>query len=660
MKSIVTAADMQLKNRLFRFTDPASLPLSFRYNGCLIQGIPGEFAPETTFHIVDANIFQYTICGRNQDGLEIRVEYLEYCDYSATEFVAYFTNHGSTDTGILSDIKIIDRVIEGGRGLLIHGNGDTVDAEGYQWFHDPVNRTIEKTPADGTACKGAFPYMRLMFEGWGVNIGIGWPAPWKAAFSPDEKGVKVSIGQSRCRMVIHSGETMRTPRVNFLAFTGDETRGTNMWRRWYFAHIIPREEGRPIPPKYCLHVLDHNGVHTTATEESQLQGIDDYLKHGLHPDIWWMDAGWYPCDEVWTTTGSWYPDPKRFPNGLKPIGQKCEENNIRFLLWFELERIIDGTDLFNEHPEWLLRLKRNDGSDCYDSLLDLGIPECCDAAIEIIDKNIKESHVKIYRQDFNCDPAPCWEFFEAGDRIGAIENLHVQGYLRLWDTLLMRNPGLWIDSCASGGRRNDLESMRRAVPLHYTDVGYGNHPIKQKQHQQMFAWLPYFRAHNSNWDDPATGSYGDSVYNGPAHAPDKYSYYAAMAPALTDTTEHDADPEGFELARTMLPIWRRAAKIMVDSDYYPLTECRKSSKDFFALQFHNPDTQKGLLLMMSNNQNPDTIYHARLQALKDDQRYILTSSEDNSSTRHTGTELKKGIAFELQKRSGIIYFYERG
>jgi hypothetical protein len=38
-------------------------------------------------------------------------------------------------------------------------------------------------------------------------------------------------------------------------------------------------------------------------------------------------------------------------------------------------------------------------------------------------------------------------------------------------------------------------------------VGYGNHPIKQLQHARMFEWIPYFRAHNQNWDNPADGSY---------------------------------------------------------------------------------------------------------------------------------------------------------
>jgi hypothetical protein len=59
--------------------------------------------------------------------------------------------------------------------------------------------------------------------------------------------------------------------------------------------------------------------------------------------------------------------------------------------------------------------------------------------------------------------------FASLDRQGMTDNLHVQGYLAYWDALRRRRPNLVIDSCASGGRRNDLETMRRAVPLHPTD-----------------------------------------------------------------------------------------------------------------------------------------------------------------------------------------------
>lgn len=189
----------------------------------------------------------------------------------------------------------------------------------------------------------------------------------------------------------------------------------------------------------------------------------------------------------------------KLPNGLAPIGEECKKNDIQLLLWFEPERVVAGTWLDQNHPEWLLR--RADPNDP-NILFNYANPEALEWMTERINKIIKESGVNIYRQDFNYDPRPSWEFHETEDRIGAIENLHIQGYYKLWDEIILRNPGLWIDSCASGGRRNDPETLRRAVPLHYTDVEYGVHPVKQKQHRYMFEWIPYFRAHNMSWTTP--------------------------------------------------------------------------------------------------------------------------------------------------------------
>jgi alpha-galactosidase len=42
-------------------------------------------------------------------------------------------------------------------------------------------------------------------------------------------------------------------------------------------------------------------------------------------------------------------------------------------------------------------------------------------------------------------------------------------FLEHLDELRRRHPNMLIDSCASGGRRNDLETLRRAVPLLRSD-----------------------------------------------------------------------------------------------------------------------------------------------------------------------------------------------
>jgi alpha-galactosidase len=63
---------------------------------------------------------------------------------------------------------------------------------------------------------------------------------------------------------------------------------------------------------------------TAATEENQLRHIERSRQRGIPFDVWWIDAGWYPCynkdhERSWPITGTWEPDPERFPNGLKGI-----------------------------------------------------------------------------------------------------------------------------------------------------------------------------------------------------------------------------------------------------------------------------------------------------------------------------------------------------
>jgi len=649
---------MKLQTMLPQWQTPDQLPVVFRLGGETIHGIPAHWEPAVTVRNIDCNMTETTVTGCF-GGLELRVEMRRYHDFDACEYAAYFTNHGTADSPLVEDIRMT-ALFPGTEASLYHGNGDTLLPDSYEWRTDPVTEaplTVEPC-GDGTSCNGAFPYMRLLFADRGVNMAFGWTGTWTADFVQTENGVALSMGQKRCRMVIRPGETIRVPSLVLLGYEGDEDTSRNVWRRWYFAHILPKQNGRLLEPKCCMHLFGAGGKpeFTGATEENQLTAIDAYLANGIHPDVWWIDAGWYPCDFQWKKTGSWYPNPDHFPCGLRPIGDRCRETGMEFLLWFEPERVRLTTDFAVEHPDWLLCPPAD--ADQADLLVDLGNKDCCDTVIALLDSCIKESGVSIYRQDFNIETdrrsaGSIWAEAEAADRIGAMENLHIQGYYRLWDALLARNPGLLIDSCASGGRRNDIETMRRSIPLHYTDVGYGNHPLKLKQHRQMLEWIPYFRAHNMNWCAE------DGSYDGVDRLPDRFSYYAAMAPALTDMTAFDADGEGYALARRMQPIWREAAARMIGTDYYPLTPCRGSSDDFYAAQFYDPAAGKGLLHLLNGSTAAGTRFTLQLKGLRPDLVYTLTSAEQERSWEAAGAELMAGVEVTMPKRTGDLWFFER-
>ncbi len=646
-KNAVNKHDMALIPKLLPYLCPEHIPISFIYGGKNIHGIPSDYNPIIKREIIDANITRTTITGRGAE-IEIRVEYTEYRDFPVTEWVAYFTNISEVNSPILSDIKVIDAEFKGSEAIFMHGNGDNCQPTGYEFTNEPVTKPIKIYPVDGTPCNGASPFMRLTFSDYAVSIGIGWPAMWEAVVYPIEGGVRFTAGQKRTHMYLKPNETIRTPRVNFLGYTGSEERGRNLWRRWYFKHILPREYGQPLPPKLVLHtwMVDGKPEFTGATEANQISGIDDYINAGYKPDIWWIDAGWYPCDFDWPHTGTWIHNNKHFPNGLDPVGEKCDENDIQLLLWFEPERIRKGTELDTEHPEWALKRNENDDGD---RLLNLGDPECCEWIIDRVDSLIKRYHVRIYRQDFNFSPLPIWEANEAPDRIGAMENAHVQGYLHYWDELIFRNPNLWIDSCASGGRRNEMETLRRAVPLHYTDVGYGNHPIKQKQHRLMFEWIPYFRAHTMNWDN------GKGSYENGGMPVDLFAYHCALTPSVTSMIEHDDTAERFEIGKRFDPIWRRAADIMLRGDYYPLTECNKNPSEWYAMQFNDPVRKVGFIQAIRNVAvEEETI---KLRPVLDAESYHFENPETGENMTKSACELNEGFTVTIPKRSGIIWFY---
>jgi alpha-galactosidase len=484
-------------------------------------------------------------------------------------------------------------------------------------------------------------------------MAVGWPAQWSAGFTGTKNGVHVIAGQEKTSLRLMPGESIRTPRMTIMSWIGNTSRAINLWRRWYLAHIMPKPDGNPIQTMLVCTATDEGEEFTNANEENQLVYMDKAKKLGFDYDVWWIDAGWYPCrdekgDKRWWRTGTWEPDPERFPNGFKQVSKRVTENGARLLVWFEPERVYAGSKLDNEHSEWLLKIRENPSR-----LLNLGNPECRRWLTDHICKLIKDDGIRIYRQDFNFPPLQYWRDNDAEDRQGINENLHVQGYLQYWDDILARNPGIWIDSCSSGGRRNDLETMRRSVPLHYTDYGYGNHPVKLAFHHTLYSWIPYFKEVTLSWDVCKPGE--DMRFDKQV---DSFSFHCGMAPMMFASLDIRRNDYDFELAVKMIGIWRKAADIILHGDYYPLTPFSKSNEKWLSWQFDIPEKEKGLIQGIRFTDCPEDSITVYPKAICPDGTYVFENPETLEIIEiSSNTITQDGFTFKLPKRSASIWFY---
>ena len=638
------------------FADPGALPISFVLDGVPVRGIPASWHPTSRRRTIDANIVETLFEGTHaESNLQVRVEYSVYRDYPVVEWVAWLTNVGTQPTPMISDIQAMDAMFSGAAPVLHHGTGDPCTEASFTTHHTVLgpDDTLEFAPIGGRPCDGASPYYRVVFDGCGFSLAVGWPGQWASAFSGRADGVEIRAGQEKTNLRLLPGESIRTPRMTALSWNGDASRAVNLWRRWYRAHVLPRPRGRPLRPLLACLGTDEGVEFIGATEQNQLSFIEKAKRHGLDFDVWWIDAGWYPCYNAelerrdWHVTGTWGPDPDRFPNGMKSISDAAAKHGGELLLWFEPERVRAGTWIETEHPEWLLSIPDSDG------LLNLGDPECRQWLTDHVCQLIEEHGFTIYRQDFNFIVAlDAWRGNDADDRQGITENLHVQGYLQFWDDLLARNPGLWLDSCASGGRRNDLETMRRSVPLHYTDFGYGDLPIKLAFHRTMFEWIPYFKDCTVAWDIGGRTRFDHDV--------DRFAYHCGMAAMLMLTMDLRRDDYDFALAAELVAIWRKAAPFMLNGDFYAHTPDHRDPAQWAAWQFDCPDTGCGFLQAFRLPQAPQESIKVRPFAIDPVATYILTDPEASRTMHVAGAALiDDGFCFDLPERSAAIWFYAK-
>ncbi len=220
-----------------------------------------------------------------------------------------------------------------------------------------------------------------------------------------------------------------------------------------FAKRLARGKFRDEPRPLLLNSWE--GIYMNVEEKKVLEMAQATANLGL--ELFVLDDGWFQGrNNDRCALGDWVCDPKKLPHGLKDLSEKVEAMGIQFGLWFEPEMVSLHSDLYREHPEWVLsapRRRMSPGRNQF--VLDFSNPDVVDFIASAMEAILDEAKISYIKWDMNRSLSEVYSSCYPVDQQGTIYHRYILGVYALYDRLTKRYPDILFESCASGGARFD-------------------------------------------------------------------------------------------------------------------------------------------------------------------------------------------------------------
>ena len=651
-------------------SDLNGLPFSFIYNGTKYQGFSEQY-----FTLKSQ---ESKTCGEREtqrftfaftDKLEVTLILSHYFSHGVTEWTVWFENVSNQNSGVIEAPKV-ELHFQGKYPTLKGIYGDYVNQ--YRPYSIELKNNIVEFSSDwGRATHINFPYFNLEYGDVGAMLAIGWAGTWKATFASDgETSTYTASSVNGLQSYLKPGEKIRTALFVVAPYTvRDEHYATNFWRSWFIEHNLPKADatGAPLQPfSTCCLASDTGLPNSDGSISENYQtwrpSLEKMIAENVKVDYRWFDAGWYVSPDGstpepfvkghdwWDTVGTWELDPTKWPDKtFLESTDFARQNGMKTLVWFEPERVTDPENLAKNYgykKEWAIRME---GEKTISN--NIGDPECLAWTTERICKMLRENKVEMYREDNNCNAAKLWKYLDALDgdhRRGITESKFIQGHYQMWDDIIACTLSYggcgFVDSCASGGGRNDLESMRRGVPLLRSDSDRTSTALRLSMSSTFNKWIPFCGA-NTKEKKAELAATGIS---------DKYVWRASYLPALNVDSQFVYDAEqNFDMLRFGLEEWKRVSPYLL-KEFYTLTpwHTEKDTTNFTAFCYYDPDKEEGIVLAFCQETYQKEWLRVKLPFAEIGERFLLL--DEDTKEEHT-VQGQIDLYFDAQRTAKLLW-----
>lgn len=262
------------------------------------------------------------------------------------------------------------------------------------------------------------------------------------------------INEENSSYTLSKKEIFRTPAVA-LTYTDEglsgASRNFHKWGRMYkLAH------GNKVRD---ILLNSWEGVYFDINQKGMDQMMGDIASMG--GELFVMDDGWfgdkYPRKNDSSSLGDWVVDKNKLPEGIEGLVRDAKKHGIKFGIWIEPEMANTTSELYEKHPEWILKAPQRDpvlGRGGTQVVLDLANPEVQDFVFKVVDDLMTQHPDLAYiKWDANMPIMNHGSNYLTADNQSHMYIEYHRGFEKVCQRIRAKYPDLTIQACASGGGR---------------------------------------------------------------------------------------------------------------------------------------------------------------------------------------------------------------
>lgn len=185
----------------------------------------------------------------------------------------------------------------------------------------------------------------------------------------------------------------------------------------------------------------------------------------LGVDVFLLDDGWfgnkYPRNNDNAGLGDWEANRKKLPNGLPFLINEAKKRQVKFGIWIEPEMVNPKSELYEKHPDWILKLaNRFENLRRTQLVLDLANPKVQEHVFKVVD-NILQENPEIGYIKWDCNRYMTNSF--SAYLKDKQSNLYIDYTLGLYKVLQRirdKYPNVEMMWCSGGGGRAEYGGLK--------------------------------------------------------------------------------------------------------------------------------------------------------------------------------------------------------